>query len=270
LEKAGIGARILLTEREGHGQQLVAGASLSDFDGVVAAGGDGTVFEVLNGLYEHDRDRRVPLGLIPMGTGNAFAREFGLSSSDLEKSVTVLASGKSRPVDVGLVRCKDDQFCFLNIAGIGFAVDAGLAAGRLKVFGNAAYTLGTLWRTLQLSSYPLKITLDGERLEQQNVFVEVSNSRYTGTTFLIAPGAQLDDGLLDITLLRKLSRIRLLRLFPTIYSGRHVEFEEVETYQAQHIRIEQPEGMLMAVDGEFRGHTPLEIRCLHRDLQLLV
>ncbi len=111
--------------------------------------------------------------------------------------------------------------------------------------------------------------LDGQRIEQDNVFVEVSNSRYTGTTFLMAPQARIDDGLLDVTMLRRLPKLRLLRLFPTIYSGRHVRFEEVETQQVRHIRIESPGGMLLAPDGEFRGHTPVDIHCLHRDLELL-
>ena len=88
---------------------------------------------------------------------------------------------------------------------IGFAVDAGKTSKRLKWLGNAAYTLGTLWQVLKLKSYPLRIELDGQLLEQDNVFVEVSNTRYTGTSFMIAPSAEIDDGLLDVTLLRRLS-----------------------------------------------------------------
>ncbi len=257
-----------MTRSCGHAKQLVADTDLTEFDGVVAAGGDGTVFEVLNGLYEHEPVQRVPLGLIPMGTGNAFARELDLFPPDWIKAIDILAAGRTRLVDVGFVSCSDDQFYFLNIIGMGFVVDAGLAARKLKFVGNAAYTLGTLWRTLKLNSYPLEIELDGEMLEQQNVFVEISNSRYTGTTFLMAPDARIDDGLLDVILLRKLSRWRLLRLFPTIYQGRHIGFDEVETRQVRRLRIHSPAGMMMAPDGEFRGRTPVDIQCLHQDLAL--
>jgi len=259
----------LMTRGPGDATRLVAESSLDGFDAVVAAGGDGTVFEVLNGLYMHQRAQRIPLGLIPMGTGNAFAREFGLLPSHWIKAIDRLASENLRRVDVGHVSCPDESFYFLNIIGLGFAVDASLAARKLKFLGNAAYTLGTLWQTLKFNSYPLVIELDGQRIQQDNVFVEISNSRYTGTTFLMAPQARIDDGFLDVTMLRKLSRFRLFRLFPTIYSGRHVHFEEVETCQVQHIRIESPAGMLLAPDGEFRGHTPVEIRCLHRDLEFM-
>lgn len=264
-----IQAEFLITRGPEHATRLVANASLDGFDGVVAAGGDGTLFEVLNGLYMHERARRIPLGLIPLGTGNAFAREFGLLPSEWMKAIDRLESANIRRVDAAYVSCLDESFYFLNIIGIGFAVDAGLAARKLKFLGNAAYTLGTLWQTLKLSSYSLVMELDGQRIEQDNVFVEVSNSRYTGTSFLMAPQARIDDGFLDVTILRKLPRLRLLRLFPTIYSGRHVNFEEVETHRVRHIRIESPAGMLLAPDGEFKGHTPMDIHCLHRDLELL-
>jgi diacylglycerol kinase family enzyme len=114
----------------------------------------------------------------------------------------------------------------------------------------------------------LRIEIDGRLTEQENVLVEISNTRYTGTSFLIAPSAQMDDGLLDATLLRNLPRLRLLRLFPSIYSGRHVDFEEVTVIQGKRIRILAPQGYPMVADGEFRGQTPVEISCLHRDLAI--
>ncbi len=100
------------------------------------------------------------------------------------------------------------------------------------------------------------IELDGEEIRQDNVFVTISNTQYTGTHFLIAPGAVIDDGLLDVTLLRRLPRHRLLRLFPTIYHGGHVEQPEVTVHKASEITIRSPNDMLMGPDGEFRGRTP--------------
>ena len=141
-------------------------------------------------------------------------------------------------------------------------------AKRLKPIGNTAYTLATLWQVLKFKSYPLEIELDGTVIRQDNVFVTISNTRYTGTHFLIAPGASIDDGLLDVTLLEKLPRHRLLSLFPTIYEGRHVEHAEVATYKAARIVIHAPRAMLLGPDGEFRGTTPAEITCLQQDLEI--
>jgi len=157
---------------------------------------------------------------------------------------------------------------FLNIVGAGLPVDAMKTAGRLKPAGNMAYTLATLWHAMKLKSYPLHVEIDGKDIRQDSMFVEISNTRYTGTSFLIAPGAVLDDGFLDVVLLSRLSRRRLLRLFPTIYSGRHVLHDEIRTFRAREIRILGPSGMGLAPDGECRGCTPATVTCLHRDLQI--
>ncbi len=256
------------TRYAGHATDLVAEADLEAFDGVIAAGGDGTLFEVLNGLYRKAPGERVPLGLVPAGTGNAFARDLGLLPGDWQKGVDLIARNRPRKVDVGRVQTRSETFYFLNIIGMGFAVDAGRAAKKLKILGNAAYTLGTLWETIKLKSYPLHVEINGKHVKQDNVFIEISNSRYTGSSFLIAPDARIDDGLLDVTLLSRLPRRRLLQLFPTIYSGRHVQYEEVSTFQARQIRIHAPGGRLLAPDGEFRGHSPADISCLAADLEM--
>jgi diacylglycerol kinase (ATP) len=223
---------------------------------------------VLNGLYEHPAGRRVPLGLVPVGTGNAFARDLGLLPGDWEKGVGIIRAGRQRRVDVGRVTHEGGVYHFLNIVGAGLPVDAMRTAERLKLLGKSAYSLAALWRALRLQTYPMRLEIDGDLLEQQALFVEISNSRYTGTSFLMAPAAEFDDGLLDVTLLRRLSRRRLLRLFPTIYRGRHVEHAEVLTRRARCVRLLAPAGLLLAPDGEFRGSTPATVECLPRDLSL--
>ena len=264
----GINATFIATEYAGHGRELVAKTELLGFDGLVAAGGDGTVFEVLNGLYQHPKPARIPLGLLPIGTGNAFSRELDLQTNVLTESIDLLQHGRTRQVDVGFVQSADSSFYFLNIVSMGFAVDAGRVALKMKFLGNAAYTLATLWQVLKLRSYPLLMEIDGELIRSDNVFVTFSNSRYTGTHFLIAPDARVDDGLLDVTILENLPRLRLLKLFPSIYSGSHVEYNEVSTFKASHIKILSPPGFLLGPDGEFYGNTPAEIACLPDDLTI--
>lgn len=259
---------LLETRGAGDAVERVARADLTGFDGLLAAGGDGTLFEVLNGLYAHPPERRVPLGLVPVGTGNAFARDLGLLPGEWQKGVDLVRAGRQRRVDVGRVAHEAGAYHFLNIVGAGLPVDAMLAAERLKFIGKSAYSLAALWRAMVLETYPLAIDIDGEIVEQEAVFVEISNSRYTGTSFLMAPSAALDDGLLDVTLLQRLSRRRLLRLFPTIYSGRHVEYREVLTRQARRVRLLAPSGLQLAPDGEFRGTLPATVECLPGDLAI--
>ena len=249
----------------------IAQADLDGFDGIVAAGGDGTLFAVLNGLYERPETSRAPLGVVPVGTGNAFARDLGLMPGDWSRAVDLIAAGRVRRVDVGRVECGADSagiYHFLNIVGAGLPVDAMHTAEHLKFAGRSAYSVAALWQALQLRTHALRIEADGEVLDEEALFVEVSNTRYTGTSFLMAPAARFDDGLLDLTVVRRLSRRRLLRLFPTIYRGRHVEYPEVLTRQARQVRITAPEGLELAPDGEFFGRTPAVIDCLERDLAL--
>lgn len=269
---------VRLTRFAGDATEQVAATDLADYDGLLAAGGDGTLFEVLNGLYQHPPDLRPPLGLVPVGTGNAFARDLGLMPGDWKKGIDLIGARRLRRVDVGRVdpdrsggtgsAAGGQSFHFLNIIGAGLPVDAMRAAEHLKFIGSAAYSVAALWRAIRLQTYPLQIELDGERLEQDALFVEISNTRYTGTSFLMAPAAQMDDGLLDVTLVRKLPRWRLLRLFPTIYAGRHVHYPEVTTRRARTITIRAPDGLALAPDGEIRGLTPVTISCLHRDLEI--
>lgn len=270
LNRLGIRTTIKSTTHPGHGTELVATTDLSNFDGVVAAGGDGTLFEVLNGLYRHPKAERTPLGLLPIGTGNAFARDLGLKPFDWPAAVEILHKGHKRRVDVGHVQASDSDYYFLNVISMGFAVDASQTAKKLKFIGNTAYTIGTLWQALKLKSYPLDIHLDSLQICQDNVFVTISNTQYTGTHFLIAPAASIDDGLLDVTLLKKLPRLRLLRLFPTIYHGGHIDYPEVSVHQSTHITIKSPAGMLLGPDGELLGRTPAKISCLHQDLEFFV
>jgi len=267
-ENLGIQTTYKPTRYAGHGKELVASTDLSDFDGLIAAGGDGTLFEVLNGLYQHPKTARIPLGLLPIGTGNAFARELALEVNALTDAIDLLHRGRTRQVDVGFVKATEKSFYFVNIVSMGFAVDAGLTAQSLKLFGKTAYTMATLWQVLKLKSYPLEIEIDGKLIKSDNVFISISNSRYTGTSFLIAPTAKIDDGQLDVTILESLPRHRLLKLFPTIYSGRHIEYNEIASCKAAHINIRSPQGLLLGPDGEFYGSSPAEITCLPRDLMI--
>ena len=262
----GITTKFIATTHPGHGTELVANSELSGFDGLIAAGGDGTVFEVLNGLYKQPKSARIPLGLLPIGTGNAFARELDLQPGAWIDAIDLLQRGRTRLIDVGLVKSADSTYYFLNIVHMGFSVDSSKTAQKLKFLGNTAYTLATLWQVLKLKSYPLKMEIDAQVIRSDNVFITISNSRYTGTHFLIAPDAVIDDGLLDVTVLENLPRRRLLKLFPSIYSGQHVEYKEVTSHQATHINIHAPQAMLLGPDGEFRGRSPAEITCLHQDL----
>jgi len=251
-------ARRSLTEIEGLAREL----------GLIAAGGDGTVFETVNGLFRNPAGPAVPLGVIPMGTGNSFARDIDLRTGQARKALEIIAGGATRRVDVGRCQAGDHEYHYLNILGIGFVTDVTATASRLKILGSAAYTVGVVYRTGFLDTFRLRLELDGEVIERDTTFLEISNSRYTAD-FLMAPNASIDDGLLDITLLGPISRRRLLRLFPTVFRGEHVRYDEVETFRARRIiTVVNEHPKTLSPDGELIGETPAEVECLHRALEV--
>jgi len=268
LHQHGLKLEIYRSESPGSIRRWLPAKALAGVDAVIVAGGDGTLFETVNGLMAHPAESRPPLGVLPIGTGNAFCRDLGLHPGDWQAALALILRGDTRQIDVAKLDCAEGQFYFVNIAGMGFVVDAGRTALKLKAIGRSAYTLAALWQTLRLRSHALCIEVDGKRFEQDSLFAEISNSRYTGTSFLIAPAARLDDGLLDVTLVRLLPRSRLLRLFPSIYSGTHVEYPEVSVLQGEEISILQPAHSPMMMDGEFVGTTPASIRCLPGELRM--
>jgi len=269
LKEKQLEAEICLTERVGHAVDLVADADLSQYDAVIASGGDGTQFEVLNGYYKNRSKQKPPIGLIPNGTGNAFMKELKLVKSGWKRAIDIIAQNKPKTLDVGRFTSQGESYYFLNIVGMGFVTKVAQASIPLKWMGNTAYTLATLLKLVNLKSQPTKIEVDGKLLERDAVFVMVANSTFTGTSFFIAPKAKLDDGLLDIVLLNKISRLRLLKLFTSIYDGSHINYPEVEYIQAKKIKIIEDTPSKLIPDGEILGSTPVELESLPAKIQFL-
>lgn len=259
----GIKFDLQLTDYPEHAVDIVGKADFSQYDGVIAAGGDGTLFEVINGYYKNPDKGKIPLGVLPIGTGNAFARDFELDVSRWENTIEIIRLGKPRYVDVGKYHTHGQDYYFLNILGLGFVADVGKTAHKLKIFGNVAYTFGVFYQMVFLKAYRVKIEADGETFERENIFVEISNTRYTAN-FLMAPNAEIDDGLLDVTLLGKATRRRLIQCFPKILTGEHIHLEEVEQFKAKKIKVETDIPKVLTPDGELVGITPVSVECLHQ------
>jgi len=258
---------LLKTSGPGHAVDLVKDSDLSGYDGIISAGGDGTMFEVLNGYYFNPGKVKPTFGILPIGTGNAFVKDIGLKSGDWKSAINMIEENKTRKVDVARFKTGGEVYYYLNIIGLGFVADVNKLAQKLKIFGNFSYTIGVLEKIIFLKNYKVFIDLDGEKIERENIFVEVSNTRFT-SNFLMAPTAEVDDGYLDVVLLNKTSRRRMLQCLPKIFTGDHVKMEEVEIFKAKKISIETDLPKELTPDGEMFGATPLEIECLYRDIEV--
>jgi diacylglycerol kinase (ATP) len=267
LIKAGITYDLEIPAYQGNGAEIVEKCKLEEYDGIIAAGGDGTLYEVVNGLFNNPSPNKIPIGILPIGTGNAFSRDMDLHVDDWKKSIDIIASKKTKSIDLGKFITQGKTYYFLNIIGLGFVADVGATAHKLKFFGNFSYTLGVIYQTLFLKPTPMVIEADGKKIEIKSLFVEVSNSKYTAN-FLMAPNAKLDDGKFDITIAKPMGRIKLLMSFPKILTGEHIHMEEVMHFTASNINITAAIDKILTPDGELMGSTPVEISCLQEKVEI--
>ncbi len=261
LKNHNITYQLILTKARGDAMKQVQEIDLSSFDGLISSGGDGTLHEILNGYYKNKSSKKPPVGIIPNGTGNSFAIELGLKSFEFEKAIAIIAKNKIRKVDLGFCQMKDSSFYFHNILGFGMVADINLAANKYKFLGNTSYTIASLEKILALKTYPLEIILDGNKINQENVFVEISNTRYTGSDFLMAPEAKIDDGLLDVTISKKTGRKNIFNIFMDVFKGTHIHNKDVDYIKAKKIIVNTKEAKELTPDGEQYGATPLTVEC---------
>lgn len=239
---------MVLTRAPGHATELAREAARDGWDVVVAAGGDGTMGEVVNGIAGSG----VALGLLPLGTGNDLARTFRIPRS-VDGAVDVLAGGTVRRIDLGV----DADACFAIIAALGFPSDVmhytnthhGLWKGPAKILAAILSLLPSL------CGQSMRVTLDDRVVEGRYIGVFVLNTRYTGGGLMISPEASTEDGLLDVVLIGEMSRSSFLCTLPKAYSGKHLDHPAVDLYRSSAVRVDTREPMLKMFDGNVTGVT---------------
>ena len=251
------------TRYHGHAFEMMRQISIGEYDAIVTMGGDGTNYQVLNGILKYHGNKQLPpLGILPVGRGNSFAKDLQIFS--IEDGLAALSRQATRKVDVCRFSQNDDAYYFVNLMGFGFVTDVAKTAARFKWAADFSYVIGVFHRLLGLNFHDLVLEIDGKIIRGKNCFVEICNSRYTGGNMLMAPDAQIDDGLFDAVVLAPLSRLSLISTFPKIFNGTHSENPAVHFIQAKSAKVyTQPQKILLP-DGEIFGTTPTEIDILPR------
>lgn len=251
-----------------HARRLVDGAVQAGTDALVVVGGDGVIRLALQSLARTD----VPLGIIPAGTGNDHAREYGLPVGDPVAAVDVIADGRTESVDLGLIRSADGTSTwFGTVAATGFDSLVSDRVNRMRwPHGRMRYNVAILAELSQLRPLPFRLVLDGEReIVADLTLAAIGITRSYGGGMQICPGADHSDGLLDITMVAAGSRLKLIRLFPTVFKGTHIELDEVSTARARTLTIDSP-GINAYADGDFAGPLPAEISAVSGAAQFIV
>jgi diacylglycerol kinase (ATP) len=262
-------AEIFLTTKPGSAARFARTAMRKGREIIVAAGGDGTLNEVINGIGENVGDTRV--GLLPLGTGNDFARTIGIPT-DLEAALEVIRSSETRAVD--LVRVTSDEVrYFVNVSAGGFSglVDEKLTPEMKKTWGPLAYLRSAAAALPELRAYRTTLAFDNtDSLVLDLYNVVVANGRYVAGGRLIAPEASIDDGLLDIILIQKRSAPELALLAAQVALGTHLSSDAIVFRRAAKLTVNSKPGMWFNVDGELVGNEPARFEILPRALHFIV
>lgn len=262
-------AILCVTADRGEAESCARRAVRSGHREIVAAGGDGTLNEVINGVAGHVDAVRV--GLIPLGTGNDFARSLDLPDS-VEDNIDIVLAGKTRPVNVVRLRARRIRY-FINVSTGGFSgvVDEKLTPEIKQTWGSLAYLRSAAEALPELHSYRATVVLDGrERLSLDLYNVAIANGRYVAGGLPIAPDADPTDGLLDVVLIPKRSGPEMALLAAEILLGKHLSGNMVIARRARMVALKSRPGMCFNVDGELVGNTPATFQVLPRKLNFMV
>ena len=231
-------------------------------DRVVAVGGDGTVQEVVNGILAAGGRGAETLGIVPVGSGNDLARSLGLPA-DPAAAWSAAIGRHTTPIDVARAeRDGGGARWFASAGGIGFdaQVAASMAVRRRWQRGRAGYLLTALAELRRFPNRLVRMTLDsGEVIERRVLLVAVTNGAFYGGGMHIAPGARVDDGMMDLCIVGDISRLDALRQLPNLYRGRHTGHPAVEMRRTRTLAVEGEAGSLVHLDGEPFGALPLRV-----------
>jgi YegS/Rv2252/BmrU family lipid kinase len=261
LRQAGVRFELVETRAAGEAMALAAAAHMDGYEVVAAAGGDGTVNEVLNGLAEATATDQpiAKLALLPVGTGNDLATMLGLPG-ELSAAAAVIAAGRTRRIDVGCATLVSPAGTvvryFDNNMGLGFEAQVTLESyGIHRLAGTLRYVVAALRALRSFPIHSVKVSWerpDGvwEERSQPTLLISVGNSARTGGVFYMTPDAQLDDGLLDVGVVKEIARWRILALMPKVLRGAHRNEPAIELSRCRQLRMHCVQGLPVHLDGE--------------------
>jgi diacylglycerol kinase (ATP) len=252
LRAGGIEVEVATTHARGDATRIAREAYKRGTRNFIAVGGDGTSYEVVNGLFPEALGGEHPtLAFLPLGTGNSFLRDF--SDRGVEFAIESLLAQRVRPCDVIRLRHREGTLYYINLLSMGFTSDvATLRARRFNGWGELGYVLSIFLTLARFYRRPFKLRFDDETKFDKRpcLFLTFNNSKFTGGTMMIAPQAEINDGLIEYVRWGPISRLGLIRNLPTLYDGTHVQHPLAERKPARRVEFDLDAAVDVMVDGE--------------------
>lgn len=278
LNEAGIQFTNVFTEHPNHAVKLARKYVEAGFKKIIVVGGDGTLNEVLNGVFTQTKypTKDIILSMIPVGTGNDWGRSFNIPTN-YKKAIELIAREKTLVQDVGKVQyvSKDltKQRHFINMAGLGFDAMVTKRTNKVKIEGKSgpfSYLISLFTSLINYNHKKVKITMDDAQLKADVFTMSVAICKFNGGGMMQAPNAIPDDGLFDVTVITRLSRLLVIRSVKKLYDGSFLKMPQVKTFRSQKVEIESDPIMFLETDGESLGHTPMSFEVVPLSIQMVV
>jgi diacylglycerol kinase (ATP) len=252
LRSAGLEVKVALTRASGDATTMARDAYQRGVRNFIAVGGDGTSYEIVNGLYPQASSAEPPsLGFLPLGTGNSFLRDF--SERGVEYAIESLIAQRRHPCDVLRLRHRSGVIHYINLLSMGFSADvATLRARSFSTWGEFGYFASIFLTLARFHRRPFPVRVQGETQfdDRPCLFLTFSNSKFTGGTMMIAPKADISDGLIEYVRWGPIGRLGLIRNLPGLYDGTHIQHRLAECKSVRCVEFNLDAPVDVMVDGE--------------------
>jgi diacylglycerol kinase (ATP) len=252
LQAGGVEVKVATTRFPGDAAKIAADAYARGTTHFIAVGGDGTSYEVVNGLFPQALSGAPPiLGFLPLGTGNSFLRDF--SDRGVEHAIESLIAGRTQSCDVLRLRHRTGEIYFINLLSMGFSADvATLRARRFSAWGELGYVTSIFLTLARFNRRPFPVRVESASPfdSRSCLFLTFNNSKYTGGTMMIAPKAEIHDGLIEYVRWGPIGRLGLIRNLPRLYDGTHIEHPLAERKAVPRVEFNLDAPVDVMVDGE--------------------
>ena len=264
---SGIEIDKIITCYSGHAENIAREFDITKYNGLLIVGGDGTFHEVINGLLNRIDQEKIPIGIIPAGSGNSFMQDLDLV--DPVKAVQLIISNETRLIDVMRLQMGNEIRYGINLIGWGMVTDVGLTAENIRWIGPIRYTLAALFQILFKKSRKAILKIKDKIIDTKFMFIIGCNSIHVGKGMKMAPKAKIDDGLIDVVVVDdEISRLRLLSVLPKLYKGTHIFEPEVKYYQSNEFSIFTEQNNILNIDGEIIGNTPIKVEVIPQTIEI--
>ena len=268
-EAKGIELFVVETTFAGHAKELANQLNITEYDGFIGIGGDGTLHEIINGMLSRHDGRKIPIGIIPGGSGNSYMHDLQLT--DPLKAAKAIINEKTRALDTAKVEVNHIIKYSNNMIGWGLVTDVGNKAEHFRWLGTNRYTILSVVEVLRHKSRPATLIMDDKKIEDEFTFIIACNSIHVGKGMKMAPKARLDYGLIDLIVIRSgVSRTRLLQVLPKLFDGSHINEPELEYYQTSQFSLIPETDEILNIDGEIMGSTPIQVNVIPKAFEMFV